>query len=281
MPNPPNGELHWGKANLKSSPPTAPPPPARSLADVIADIRREHGDGVVLMMDQWLAIAKPSIPTGSREIDRLLGGGYPQGGLIELRGPARSGKTTLGLMAIREAQKFGVAVYVDGSMDFEIDQAEALGCDTSRLLLVRPASIEQAGQIIGALVEARVDLIVFDGACDLHPSEGTDAELAGAVSPRPREWSRLARKMSQILRDTSSTMLVLNQEVTDLAPPWPPRALTKTGNALHYYASTRLRLERDPMTGATLVTQLKGDGGALFRPISILLQPSGLNVEGA
>lgn len=281
MPNPANGELQWGKAHPKSSPSTTPPPPARDLADVVAEIKREHGDGVVLMVDQWLAIAKPSIPTGSREIDRLLGGGYPQGELIELRGPARSGKTTLGLMAIREAQRFGVAVYVDGSMGFDIGQAEALGCDTSTLLLVRPASIEQAGQVIGALVEARVHLVVFDGVCDLPPGEGTDAELAGTVSPRPREWSRLARKMSQILRDTSSTMLVLNQEVTDLAPPWPPRARTKTGNALHYYASTRLRLERDPMTGATLVTQLKGDGGALFRPISILLQPSGLNVEGA
>lgn len=281
MPNPANGELRWAKAHPKSSPPTTPPPPVRDLADVVAEIKREHGDGVVLTVDQWRALAKPSIRTGAREIDRLLGGGYPQGGLIELRGPARSGKTTLGLMAIREAQKFGVAVYVDGSMDFDIAQAEALGCDASRLLLVRPASIEQAGQVVGALVEARVRLVVFDGVCDLPPSAGTDAELVGTVSPRTREWSRLARKMSQILRDTGSTMLVLNQEDPDLPPSWSPRARTKAGNAFHYYAGTRLRLERNPVTGATSVTQLKGAGGALFQSVSILLHASSINAEGA
>jgi len=218
------------------------------LQEAIDEIRQRFGEGAIMRLSEAKAMDVEVISTGSVSIDLALGaGGVPKGRVIEIYGPEASGKTTLALHIIAEAQKNGgVGAFIDAEHALDPDYAKKIGVNVDDLLISQPDSGEQALQILETLVRSgEVDVIVIDSVAALTPK----SEIAGEMGEFPiglqaRLMSSALRKLSGIVSRTKTTVVFLNQIRMKIGVMFGNPETTPGGLALKFYASVRIELRK-------------------------------------
>lgn len=219
-----------------------------ALVAVMDDVKKEFGNECIRLLDGRSDGAVEFVSSGCLSLDRALGiGGYPQGRIVEIYGPESSGKTTLTLHAIAEAQRAGgAAAFIDAEHAFDPGYARALGVDCPRLLLSQPDSGEQALDIVEKLASSnKLQLIVIDSVAALVPQ----AEIEGSMGDnqlglQARLMSRALRKLAVVSAKTKTTLLFVNQLRHKIGVMFGSPETTPGGNALKFYSSVRLDVRR-------------------------------------
>ncbi len=221
------------------------------LESVLAQIKKKHGEGAIMWLGEQPHLEVEVIPTGSLSLDIALGiGGVPRGRIVEIFGPEASGKTTLALHIIAEAQKLGGTVaFVDAEHALDPHYARAIGVDLDKILLSQPNSGEQALEITDQLVRSgALDAIVIDSVAALVP----EAELEGAmgdaqVGLQARLMSQAMRKLASSIAQSKTTVVFINQirqMISGVGVGWGPTTTTTGGLALKFYTSVRMEIKR-------------------------------------
>lgn len=219
-----------------------------ALDDAISQIEKKFGKGSVMRLGDRTAVDVDVIPSGSLTLDKALGiGGYPKGRIIEIYGPESSGKTTLTLHAIAQAQKQGgKAAFIDAEHAIDPVYAKNLGVDIDELILSQPDSGEQALEIAEMLVRSGViDLIVIDSVAALVPQLELDGEMGdAAVGLQARLMSKALRKLSGVMNKTNCTVIFINQLREKIGVMYGNPETTTGGRALKFYSSVRVEIRR-------------------------------------
>ena len=218
------------------------------LQEAVDEIKQRFGEGAIMKLKEVRAVNVDVVPTGSISMDLALGvGGVPRGRVIEIFGQESSGKTTLALHILAEAQKRkGVGAFVDAEHALDPDYAKRIGVNVDELLISQPDSGEQALQIVETLVKSgEVDIIVIDSVAALVPK----AEIAGEMGEfqiglQARLMSQALRKLSGIIARTKTIVIFLNQTRMKIGVSWGNPETTSGGLALKFYASVRIELKR-------------------------------------
>ncbi len=218
------------------------------LEGVLKQIQKSYGEGAIM----WLG-EKPDtsgvdvIPTGSLALDIALGvGGVPRGRMVEIFGPEASGKTTLALHIVAEAQKLGgTAAFIDAEHALDPNYTRAIGVDLDHLLLSQPSSGEQALEIMEQLVRSgAVDIITVDSVAALVPEAELQGQMGDAqVGLQARLMSQAMRKLAAAISQSKTVAIFVNQiRSTIQSGPWGPGTTTSGGRALKFYASVRMNI---------------------------------------
>ena len=221
----------------------------KALSAALLQIEKQYGKGAVMRMgDAGLASDIEAIPTGSLTLDIALGiGGLPKGRVIEIYGPESSGKTTLALSTIAEAQKQGgVAAFVDAEHALDPSYAQRLGVNLDDLLISQPDTGEQALEIVDMLVRSgAVDVIVVDSVAALTPKAEIEGEMGDAhVGLQARLMSQALRKLTANIKRSNAMVIFINQIRMKIGVMFGNPETTTGGNALKFYASVRLDIRR-------------------------------------
>jgi recombination protein RecA len=221
----------------------------RALKSVMAAVEKQFGKGAVMTLgDDEDPEPVTTIPTGSLALDLATGiGGYPRGRVVEIYGPESSGKTTLALHAISEAQKSGgVAAFIDAEHALDVGYARALGVATEQLLISQPDSGEQALDITELLVRSMaIDLVVIDSVAALTPKAELEGEMGDAhMGLQARLMSQALRKLTSVAYRADTTLMFLNQLRHKIGVTFGSPETTTGGNALKFFASMRFDVRR-------------------------------------
>ncbi len=224
----------------------------KALSAALQQIEKQYGKGAVMRMgDAGLVRDIEAVPTGSLALDIALGiGGLPKGRIVEIYGPESSGKTTLALSTIAEAQKQGgVAAFVDAEHALDPVYAERLGVNLDDLLISQPDTGEQALEIVDMLVRSgAVDVIVVDSVAALTPKAEIEGDMGDAhVGLQARLMSQALRKLTANIKRSNALVIFINQIRMKIGVMFGNPETTTGGNALKFYASVRLDIRR---TGA-------------------------------
>ena len=219
------------------------------LKGVIATVEKQFGKGAIMALgDEQSLEPVATIGTGSLALDLATGvGGYPRGRVVEVYGPESSGKTTLALHAIAQAQRSGgVCAFIDAEHAFDINYARNLGVEVDKLLVSQPDTGEQALDIAEMLVRSgAVDLIVVDSVAALTPKAELEGEMGDShMGLQARLMSQALRKLTGISHRTGTTLLFINQLRQKIGVTFGSPETTTGGNALKFYASMRLDVRR-------------------------------------
>lgn len=219
-----------------------------ALSRAIKEIEKAYGKGSVMKMGEKPHVDVDVIPSGSLLIDQVLGiGGYPKGRIVEIFGPESSGKTTLALEAVAQAQKKGGrAAYVDAEHAIDPEYAERLGVDIDELILSQPDSGEQALEIVEMLANSgAIDIIIVDSVAALVPQQELDGVMSdNQVGLQARLMSKAMRKLAGILSKTNCLVIFINQLREKVGVLYGNPETTTGGRALKFYASIRIDLRR-------------------------------------
>ena len=215
------------------------------IKGVLTSVEKQFGKGAIMSLgDDEDTEPVQTIGTGSLTLDLATGvGGYPRGRVVEVYGPESSGKTTLALHAIAEAQRGnGVCAFIDAEHALDVTYARALGVDTERLLVSQPDNGEQALEITEMLVRSgAIDLVVVDSVAALVPRAELEGDMGDAhVGLQARLMSQALRKLTAIAHRTNTTLLFINQLRQKIGVTFGSGETTTGGNALKFYASMRL-----------------------------------------
>ena len=214
----------------------------------LGKLEKSYGKGVVMKLGDKIVEDIEVIPTGSIGLDLALGvGGYPRGRVIEIYGPESSGKTTLTLHAIAEAQKkSGIAAFIDAEHAFDSAYASSLGVDIENLLISQPDNGEQALEIADHLISSgAVDLVVVDSVAALTPKSEIDGEMGDSkMGLHARLMSQALRKLTATISKTGCTCIFINQIRMKIGVMFGNPETTTGGNALKFYSSIRLDIRR-------------------------------------
>jgi len=221
----------------------------RALELALSQIEKQYGKGAIMKLGSDEAPADvPAISTGSLGLDIALGvGGFPRGRVIEIFGPESSGKTTLSLHGIAEAQKAGgVAAFIDAEHALDLGYAKKLGVQTDDLLVSQPDTGEQALEITETLVRSgAVDVIVVDSVAALVPRAEIEGEMGDAhMGLQARLMSQALRKLTAAISKSQTTVIFINQIRMKLGVMFGNPETTTGGNALKFYSSVRLDIRR-------------------------------------
>ena len=223
----------------------------KALQAAMAKIEKDFGKGSIMKMGDEKVENIDVIPTGSLGLDLALGvGGYPKGRIIEIYGPESSGKTTLAIHAIAEAQRQGgIAAFIDAEHAFDRFYAQALGVDTDNLLISQPDHGEQALEIADQLIRsAAVDIIVVDSVAALTPKAEIEGDMGdNKVGLQARLMSQALRKLTASINKTNTTCIFINQLREKIGVMFGNPETTTGGNALKFYASVRLDIRKVTM----------------------------------
>jgi recombination protein RecA len=221
---------------------------AKSLDTALAQIERQFGKGSVMKMGDRKAVAMEVIPTGSVALDIALGvGGLPRGRVVEIYGPESSGKTTVALHAIANAQKAGgIAAFIDAEHALDPEYAKKLGVDIDALLVSQPDTGEQALEIMDMLVRSgAIDIVVVDSVAALVPRAEIEGEMGDShMGLQARLMSQALRKMTGALHQSNTTAIFINQLRDKIGVFFGSPETTTGGKALKFYASIRLDVRR-------------------------------------
>jgi recombination protein RecA len=224
------------------------PEKERALSAALAQIERQFGKGSMMRLGDQEQIAIPSVSTGSLGLDVALGiGGLPRGRVVEIYGPESSGKTTLTLQVIAEAQKVGgTCAFIDAEHALDPQYAQALGVDTDNLLVSQPDTGEQALEICDMLVRsAAVDVVVVDSVAALTPKAEIEGEMGDThVGLQARLMSQALRKMTGNIKQANTMVIFINQIRMKIGVMFGSPETTTGGNALKFYSSVRLDIRR-------------------------------------
>ncbi len=211
-------------------------------------LEKTYGKGAVMKLGDDAIEQMEVIPSGSVGLDSALGiGGYPKGRIVEIYGPESSGKTTLAIHAIAEAQKQGgICAIIDAEHAFDKFYAEALGVDTENLLISQPDNGEQALEIADNLIRSgAIDLIVIDSVAALTPRSEIEGEMGDSnVGVQARLMSKALRKLTASISKTKCCCIFINQLREKIGVMFGNPETTTGGNALKFYASVRLDIRR-------------------------------------
>jgi len=220
----------------------------KKIAKIVADIEKQFGKGAIMQMGEERHQEIPTISTGSIALNQALGcGGFPRGRVIEIFGPESSGKTTLALHAIAEAQKDGLlATFIDAEHALDINYATKIGVDPKSLLLSQPDYGEQALEIADNLIRNNAsDLIVIDSVAALVPKAEIEGEMGDShMGLQARLMSQALRKLTAITHKTNSMVIFINQVRNKIGVVYGNPETTTGGNALKFYASVRLDVRK-------------------------------------
>lgn len=215
-----------------------------ALNNALAKIEKDFGRGAIMKLGDEKIEDVEVIPTGSIGLNYALGvGGYPRGRIIEIYGPESSGKTTLAIHAIAEAQKAGgVAAIIDAEHAFDRFYAEKLGVDINNLLISQPDNGEQALEIAEQLIRSSaIDILVIDSVAALVPKSEIDGEMGDKnVGVQARLMSQAMRKLTGAISRTNTTCIFINQLREKIGVMFGPSETTTGGNALKFYSSVRI-----------------------------------------
>ncbi|MEI8254820.1 MAG: recombinase RecA, partial [Deltaproteobacteria bacterium] len=219
----------------------------KALDLALVGIEKQYGKGAIMRLEDGKDLSRAEIgivPSGSISIDLALGiGGYPRGRIAEIYGPESSGKTTLALHAIAEAQKLGgVAAFIDAEHALDVNYAKRLGVKTDELLISQPDHGEQALEIADMLVRSgAVDVIVVDSVAALVPKAEIDGEMGDQLPGlQARLMSQALRKLTATVHRSNTLLIFINQIRMKIGVMFGNPETTTGGNALKFYASVRL-----------------------------------------
>ncbi len=220
----------------------------KALQLAMDKIEKDHGKGTIMKMGDTKVEEVAVIPTGSVGLNIALGvGGYPRGRVIEIYGPESSGKTTLAIHAIAEAQKAGgIAAIIDAEHAFDRFYAEKLGVNIDDLLISQPDSGEQALEIADQLIRSSaVDIVVIDSVAALTPKAELEGDMGESkMGLQARLMSQALRKLTANINKTNTTCIFINQLREKIGVMFGNPETTTGGNALKFYASVRLDIRR-------------------------------------
>jgi len=229
----------------------------KALKLTLDKLDKTYGKGTVMKMGDTVVEDMEVIPTGSLGMDVALGvGGYPRGRVVEIYGPESSGKTTLTLHAIAEAQKNGgIAAFIDAEHAFDRYYAENLGVDIENLIISQPDNGEQALEITDNLIRSgAIDIIVIDSVAALTPKSEIEGEMGDSkMGLHARLMSQALRKLTGSISKTKCTVIFINQLREKIGVMFGNPETTTGGNALKFYASVRVDIRRS--------TQIKNTNG--------------------
>ncbi|MBN2306933.1 recombinase RecA [Candidatus Peregrinibacteria bacterium] len=226
-----------------------------AIKNALAQIEKNFGQGTIMKLGERAKVKVETISTGSISLDRALGGGVPKGRIIEIYGPESSGKTTLALHVIAEAQKKGgTAAFIDAEHALDPEYAKRIGVSTEELLISQPDNGEQALEIVETLTRSGgIDVIVIDSVAALTPK----AEIEGMMGDshmglQARLMSQALRKLTSIISKTGTTVIFLNQLRMKIGVMFGNPETTTGGNALKFYSSVRMDIRAiDKINGTT------------------------------
>ncbi len=220
----------------------------KALQLTLDKLDKTYGKGSVMKMGDVIYDHVPTIPSGSLGLDLALGvGGYPRGRVIEIFGPESSGKTTLAIHAMAEAQKAGgIAAFIDAEHAFDRFYAENLGVDIDNLIISQPDYGEQALEIADNLISSgAIDIIVIDSVAALTPKSEIEGEMGDSkMGLHARLMSQALRKLTATINKTNCTVVFINQLREKIGVMFGNPEVTTGGNALKFYASVRIDIRR-------------------------------------
>ena len=220
----------------------------KALQAAMSKIEKDFGKGSIMRMGDEHVENVDVIPTGSISLNAALGvGGYPKGRIIEIFGPESSGKTTLAIHAIAEAQKAGgIAAFIDAEHAFDRFYAQKLGVDIENLYISQPDNGEQALEIADQLIRSSaIDIIVIDSVAALTPKKEIEGDMGdSAVGLHARLMSQALRKLTSTIAKTNTTCIFINQLREKIGIMFGNPETTTGGNALKFYASVRLDIRK-------------------------------------
>jgi len=252
-----------------------------AVENVLGVIEKKYGKGAIMRLGQRETVAIPTITTGTLSIDAALGvGGVPKGRIIEIFGPESSGKTTLALNVVREAQKAGgTTAYIDAEHALDTTYAEALGVNTTEMLVSQPNSGEEALEITDFLLKSNgVDLIVIDSVAALVPRAELDGEMGDSLPGlQARLMSQALRKITGAVASSNTCLIFINQIREKIGSFYGPPETTSGGRALKFYSSMRIDIRRagqikegDKITGSrTKIKIVKNKVAPPFRECEV------------
>ncbi len=224
------------------------PDKEKAVETAMLQIERQFGKGSIMKLGDSPVIRVPVIPTGSLALDTALGvGGLPRGRVVEVFGPEASGKTTLALHAVAEAQKLGgIAAFVDAEHALDVTYARRLGVNCDELLVSQPDTGEQALEITDMLVRSgAIDIIVIDSVAALVPRAEIEGEMGDShMGLQARLMSQAMRKLTATIGKTMTTVIFINQIRMKIGVVFGNPETTTGGNALKFYSSVRLDIRR-------------------------------------
>ena len=224
------------------------PEKLKVLSAVMDKIEKDFGKGAIMKMSSKKVDEVPVIPSGSITIDQALGiGGYPKGRVIEIFGPESSGKTTLAIHAIAEAQKAGgIAAFIDAEHAFDSAYARKLGVDIDELLISQPDNGEQALEIADHLIRSSaIDIVVIDSVAALTPKAEIEGEMGESkMGLQARLMSQALRKLTASISKTRTVCIFINQLRDKIGVMYGNPETTTGGNALKFYASVRIDIRK-------------------------------------
>src|SRR5687768_2107514 len=226
----------------------AAPDRSKALDAALAQIEKQHGKGSVMRLGDEARAPIAVIPSGSIALDIALGiGGFPRGRVVEIYGPESSGKTTVALHAVANAQAAGgIAAFIDAEHALDPDYAKKLGVDTDALLVSQPDTGEQALEIADMLIRSgALDVIVVDSVAALVPKAEIEGEMGDShVGLQARLMSQALRKITGALNSSGTTAIFINQLREKIGVMFGSPETTTGGKALKFYASVRLDIRR-------------------------------------
>jgi recombination protein RecA len=220
----------------------------KALQTTLEKLDKTYGKGTVMRLSDTKVIDIPAISTGSLGLDLALGiGGLPRGRVVEIYGPESSGKTTLAMHCIAEAQKAGgMAAFIDAEHAFDAIYAKKLGIDTNNLLISQPDNGEQALEIAENLISSgAIDIIVIDSVAALVPKAELEGDMGDSkMGLQARLMSQALRKLTGVINRTNCCCIFINQLRDKIGVMFGSPETTTGGNALKYYSSVRLDIRR-------------------------------------
>ncbi|HEX3553921.1 MAG TPA: recombinase RecA [Thermoanaerobaculia bacterium] len=220
----------------------------KAVDGALSQIERQFGKGAIMRLGQRETLALEAISTGSISVDHAIGiGGFPRGRVVEVYGPESSGKTTLALSVIAQAQKKGgIAAFIDAEHALDAEYARKLGVDIDNILVSQPDNGEQALEIAEMLVRSNaVDVVVIDSVAALVPKAELEVEMGDShVGLQARLMSQALRKLTAIVSKSKTTLIFINQIREKIGVMFGNPETTTGGRALKFYASVRIDIRR-------------------------------------